>query len=173
MIITRLALNSGCLQRAAVYFFSCANWSACKFEENCEKHESCSGMRAGYNLQRSSWKPTESSELHFVKEFQAHIVNCWLKRLRNVCTCDLQWLWITSVQVSCKSLIERDDQTMMSPRAPLLRQESANNPRSLFRVRAAGVPSFRSSTLSVASPVCLFCDSFSQNYHRCKATDAS
>lgn len=56
-------------------------------------------------------------------------------------------------QVSCKSLIERDDQTMMSPRAPLLRQESANNPRSLFRVRAAGVPSFRSSTLSVASPV--------------------
>ncbi|KAK5983006.1 Dopamine receptor 4, partial [Trichostrongylus colubriformis] len=53
-------------------------------------------------------------------------------------------------QISCKSLIEREDQQLAGSRAPLLRHESANNnTRSLFRVRAVGVPSFRSSTLSV------------------------
>ncbi|WKY17253.1 hypothetical protein Q1695_001678 [Nippostrongylus brasiliensis] len=56
-------------------------------------------------------------------------------------------------QVSCKSLIERDDQALVSPRVPLLRQDLTNHNNSLFRVRAAGVPSFRSSTLSVAAPV--------------------
>ncbi|KAK6032882.1 7 transmembrane receptor, partial [Ostertagia ostertagi] len=59
-------------------------------------------------------------------------------------------------QVSCKSLIEREDQPLANSRAPLLRQESTNNTRSMFRVRAAGVPSFRSSTLSVQAPLCTF-----------------
>ncbi|ETN87181.1 hypothetical protein NECAME_00040 [Necator americanus] len=56
-------------------------------------------------------------------------------------------------QVSCKSLNERGEHALISARSPLLRTESTNNTKaSVFRVRAAGVPTFRSSTLSVESP---------------------
>ncbi|KHJ93646.1 7 transmembrane receptor [Oesophagostomum dentatum] len=57
-------------------------------------------------------------------------------------------------QVSCKSLTtDRGDHALISSRAPLLRTESNNNGKKcIFRVRAAGVPSFRSSTLSVGTP---------------------
>ncbi|EYB96653.1 hypothetical protein Y032_0148g2651 [Ancylostoma ceylanicum] len=56
-------------------------------------------------------------------------------------------------QVSCKSLTERGENALVSARSPLLRSEPNNNAKScIFRVRAAGVPTFRSSTLSVSSP---------------------
>ncbi|CAJ0609148.1 unnamed protein product [Cylicocyclus nassatus] len=57
-------------------------------------------------------------------------------------------------QVSCKSLTtDRGEHALISPRAPLLRTESNNNANAcVLRVRAAGVPSVRSSTLSVESP---------------------
>ncbi|EPB80580.1 7 transmembrane receptor [Ancylostoma ceylanicum] len=57
-------------------------------------------------------------------------------------------------QVSCKSLTERGENALVSARSPLLRSEPNNNAKScIFRVRAAGVPTFRSSTLSVSSPM--------------------